>query len=130
MNIFSISLLAATAALTMNATQCSTIKPVLSSTEAPSPKISTYKGKIEGKAFTNKGGKTSDFIEYYFVRSSDNESFFIKFKESNVNRDEIAKWKDKAITIKGEVRNGLWDTDNPEVQSRVGIYIMISEIVN
>jgi hypothetical protein len=34
----------------------------------------------------------------------------------------------KWVKIRGEIRNGLWDSDDPKVQSRTGNYVVFSDI--
>lgn len=86
-----------------------------------------YSGKIVTKNFINKIGKEdSEHPELYF--SMDSSNYFIKFSEGNVLRDEVEKYINQAASIQGEIKNGLWDTNDPNMQSRVGDYIVIYSI--
>ena len=64
----------------------------------------------------------------YFFQIEE-ESYFIKFSESNVSIEEISKYYEKEIEIKEEIVDGLRDTDEPNVQSRVSKYIIIYKII-
>ena len=87
-------------------------------------KFKTMKGKIVKVDFVNKGGrKIPGVFDYFF--ETDGEKLFIKITEGEVSRDEIAKYLNKKVEIKGFKSGGLWDTDNPNVQSRVGDYVVI-----
>ncbi len=86
------------------------------------------KGKIVYINFTDKGGRVHENIGDYFFEDTENQ-YFIKFTKSTVSQDEIAKFKDKEIEISGEIEDGLWDTDDPNVQSRIGEYVIIYEIL-
>lgn len=89
---------------------------------------SVYEGKITGKPFVNKVGKENPkIVDLYF--ETNGESYFIKFIESGVKRDEILRYVDKGLQIRGIQGEGLWDSDDPNVQSRVGKYVVIYEIV-
>jgi len=86
------------------------------------------KGKIKEIPFVNKIGKEQPkFKELYFKFKGG--QYFIKFTTQSVKKEEIKKYINKTIKIRGSLMKGFWDTDNPEVQSRVGEYIIIYEIV-
>jgi len=86
------------------------------------------KGKIVKVNFVNKGGrKIPGAFDYFF--EIDGKKLFIKITEGEVTRDEIAKHLDKEVEIKGYKSGGLWDTDDPNVQSRVGDYMVILEFL-
>ncbi len=91
-------------------------------------KTEIMKGKIIKINFINKGGREiPGAFDYFF--ETDNEKYFIKISEGNVKRDKIAKYYEKNIEIEGYKSNGLWDTDDPKVQSRVGDFIVINKIL-
>ena len=86
------------------------------------------KGKIVKVDFINKGGfKVPGAFSYFF--EIDGERLFIKITEGKVSRDEIAKHLNKEVEIKAYKSSGLWDTDDPNVQSRVGDYVVIQEFL-
>ncbi len=87
------------------------------------------KGKIIKINFVDKGGRENpDVFNYYFETEED--TLFIKFSEGKVRSDEIAEYLGKEIEIEGYKSSGLWDTDDPMVQSRVGDYVVINRILN
>ncbi len=93
-----------------------------------SQKFKTMKGKIVKVDFVNKGGqKIPGAFDYFFKING--EKLFIKITEGNVSGDEIAKFLNKEVEIKGFKSGGLWDTDDPNVQSRVGDYVVILEFL-
>ncbi|RLD71247.1 MAG: hypothetical protein DRJ10_19600 [Bacteroidetes bacterium] len=92
-------------------------------------RFKTMKGKIVKVDFVNKGGrKIPDVFDYFFEING--EKLFIKITEGKVSRDEIANYLNKEVKIKGFKSNGLWDTDDPNVQSRIGDYVVIMEFLD
>ena len=90
--------------------------------------LKIYEGKIVKVQFIDKGGRVhEDIYSYYF--ETENEKLFIKIQEGKVHRDNITKYYNKLIKINGYKSFGLWDTDDPNVQSRVGDYIVIYDII-
>ena len=93
-----------------------------------SQEFKIMKGKIVIVDFVNKGGqKIPGAFDYFFKING--EKLFIKITEGKVSRDEIAKYLNKEVEIKGFKSGGLWDTDDPNVQSRVGDYVVILEFL-
>lgn len=88
--------------------------------------MKTYTATIVQKPFKNKIGKNSIGANDLYAKINGN-LVFIKFLESNVERSEIQKYLDKKIKITGQLRDGLWDTNNPNIQSRVGQYLYIEK---
>ncbi|MCF6364604.1 MAG: hypothetical protein L3J35_00200 [Bacteroidales bacterium] len=90
--------------------------------------LTIYEGKIVKVNFVDKAGRVhEDAFNYFFQTEGD--KIFIKISEGKVKRDEIVKIYNKNIKIKGYKTFGLWDTDDPTVQSRVGDYIVIYKII-
>jgi len=88
-----------------------------------------YTGKIIKVNFTDKGGNIHEDIFDYFFKTDEGE-YFIKISEGDVSRDEIAKHYNKEIKVRAIIiLFGLWDTDDPNVQSRVGDYLVFKEIL-
>ena len=85
-----------------------------------------YSGQIFTKPFINKIGKEHIEIQEYYFRSS-GKSYFIKLSSCQYDGN-ISSFNGNYVKAKGEIRNGLWDTDNPNEQSRVGEYFVFSEI--
>ena len=92
--------------------------------------MQTYSGTIVKHNFVDKGGREhKDIFDYYL--KTDKGEIFIKISEGNVSRDELAKHLNKEIKVKALLIHwGLWDTDDPNVQSRVGDYFIFKEIIN
>lgn len=90
----------------------------------------TMKGKIISETFVNKGGKEISTIHDLFFETDQN-TYFIKFMDSNISYEEAAALINQSVTIEGEIRDGFWDVpdDNPQyAQSRTGPYLVISKI--
>jgi len=93
----------------------------------PASAVSIYDGKIVGEPFVNKVGQENPkIIDLYFETSG--KKYFIKFLDSNVSRNEMAQYINKPLKVQGKVNYGLWDTNDPNHQSRVGEYIVIEKI--
>ena len=87
---------------------------------------SCFRGIIIHKVFTDKGlRKHPEIQEYYFWNGRD--EYFIKTSECLPGLN-ISPFKGDYIQISGEIRRGMWDSDDPKVQSRTGSYIVIDEI--
>jgi hypothetical protein len=87
-------------------------------------------GKLVKKPFVNKIGKEfKNTNEYYF--KCDEQLFFIKLNESQISKADLEKYFEKENTIlKYSVMDGMWDSNGEtEIQSRVGKYIHIHEIM-
>ncbi len=65
--------------------------------------------------------------DYYFEVTED-ELYYIYIEKSNVNEELLELFVDEEVTIRGYVAEGQWDSDDPEVASRVGSYIVIKNI--
>ncbi len=83
-------------------------------------------GKIITKAFTNKIAKENPDVQEFYFRHFYSD-YFIKLSESRLNED-LSSYIDSYVRINAEIKNGQWDSDNPNVQSRVGDYIVIHHI--
>lgn len=86
------------------------------------------KGKIIKVNFVDKGGFVHDDIFSYFFKNETGQ-IFIKIQEGNVSGETIESHFNKEIKVRAIKKNGLWDTDDPNVQSRVGEYIVFLEIL-
>lgn len=90
--------------------------------------VSLYKGKVVSGVFVNKVGRENPkIIDLYF--EIEGEEYFIKFIDSKVKRNEMLEHADKELNVRASFHTGLWDTNDPNTQSRVGKYIVIYEIV-
>jgi len=85
-----------------------------------------FKGQIFMNKFINKAGRPDpEAYDYYFRYYGRN--YFIKLSECQYDGN-ISSWIGPIVRVKGEIRNGLWDTDNPKAQSRTGEYFVFSHI--
>lgn len=100
--------------------------------------IKIFEGKIIKSLQVNKAGRKLKIYDYFFVEKKSKKQYFIKSAANTISIDKIEKhiiYSDtlnnatKKLKIKGKKQTGLWDTDNPEQQSRVGDYIHIYEII-
>ncbi|RLD50124.1 MAG: hypothetical protein DRI94_09470 [Bacteroidetes bacterium] len=91
--------------------------------------LKIYTGKIIKVHFVDKAGNEhKDAFNYFF--ETEDKQYFIKISEGDVSREEIEKFYNKKIRIKAIIiLFGLWDTDDPNVQSRVGDYLILKEIL-
>jgi hypothetical protein len=80
--------------------------------------------KVTYQPFVNKAGKTIEGAGDYFL-VYEGEEWFIKFSEGNVLREDVAKYLDQTAHFTLVEREGLWDTDDPKVQSRIGKYVVV-----
>lgn len=82
------------------------------------------------KAFIKKNGQPSEHKELYLRCSI--QDYFIKLCESDVSYEELKPYIGQGITVKMTIEEGEWDIcpDDPtEMQSRIGTYVTIKEMV-
>jgi hypothetical protein len=84
--------------------------------------------KVKYVPFVNKAGKEIEGVGDLFL-VYDGQEWFIKFSAGNVMREDVEKLIDKTARFSIIEQEGLWDTDNPEVQSRIGKYVAVFEIL-
>lgn len=88
--------------------------------------IMTVEAKLIEKPFINKIGKEGSFKDLYLVVKQ--HTYFIKWSASKVTKAEMMRFLNRKVKVKIEIRNGLWDTDDPNIQSRVGDYVVILKL--
>ena len=107
------------------------IKPVVEETKTETMEHISPK-KVEAKViyvpFVNKAGKEIDGAGDFFL-VYEGQEWFIKFSAGNVMREDVEKLVDQTARFSLAEQEGLWDTDNPEVQSRVGKFVVLFEIL-
>jgi len=85
-------------------------------------------GIITEEIFVDKGGRQHNDIKDFYFLTSDSEDFINVPKCSGIKgkMSDYSYWY-----VKARVKNfdGLWDTDDPNVQSRVGPYLIFDTIV-
>ena len=85
-------------------------------------------GTIEQKTFVNKGGKEISNIQDLYFKTQSGETYFIKFMDSKITRDQALALKGQKVSAEVEIIDGMWDVpdDNPQfAQSRTGVYVKI-----
>lgn len=98
-------------------------------------------GYILKKQMENKIGKQLPVYDYFFVpQDTSKNQVFIKINYSRIQKTQIDAFavnkideNTKLVKVIGSTQDGLWDTDNPNQQSRKGEFLVISsisEIVN
>ena len=88
--------------------------------------IPTYKGKLTIEDSYNKRGKKVGTDYYLKIKG---KSYFIKLIDSTIKEDELLPYLNKEMNFNGEILNGLWDTNDPNTQSRIGDYVVIYGII-
>jgi hypothetical protein len=90
--------------------------------------IKTYEGKIKEVPFVNKAGRKIAGVSNLFFETA-GKKYFIKSSEGAVIYSELKKLINKPVKVKALKTFGLWDTDDPNVQSRIGEYFCIIEVL-
>lgn len=94
-----------------------------------------FEGRIIKTPMFNKANRKLNVYDLFFVTGK--EEYFIKINSHTVPRQELESllikksednYESPVIKIKGEIKDGLWDTNDPTQQSRIGEYILIYEI--
>ncbi len=86
----------------------------------------TYKGMIVSYPFVNKvGEEMPEYAETYFLCSKG--EFYIKKKECNFD-GKFENYINMYVEVSATIKDGLWDTNDPNMESRVGPYITIDKI--
>ena len=89
----------------------------------------TVEALVLKEQFVNKASRQVEKTYDYFL-SYDGKKMFIKFMESNVLVESIEARVGQKVSFKIMEREGLCDTNDPNIQSRVGKYVAIWEILN
>ena len=106
---------------------CGESKTVTETQPIPDSAI-VVSGKIISENFVNKAGKEYEWKEYYLVYNG--ETRFIKISDSQIKPDELASIEGKTLQFRILEKTGLWDTNDPNAQSRIGDYVAVIEIVS
>lgn len=88
----------------------------------------TVVAKVVKETYENKAGRVINGVEDYFLEYA-GERWFIKFSCGQITPAMIAPYDNKTATFKLDEKEGLWDTDEPDVQSRIGKYVCVFEIL-
>ncbi len=85
-------------------------------------------GKLLKMNYINKRGDIiPDLFDFYLETTEAN--LFIKLDECKIKIEELENNINKKVKLKAIKKNGLWDADNQEIESRIGEYISIIEII-
>lgn len=89
-----------------------------------------WEGRFVKHYQVSKRGKKLETFDLYFVEKKTKREYFVRLLDSPLSRVTIEKHLDSATDLKivALLSNGLWDTNNPEHQSRVGEYIFVQSI--
>ncbi len=90
--------------------------------------LKIYKGKVLKVNFINKAGRRIDGVFDYFFEI-ENKKYFIKFSEGNVKRAQLENFYNWNIRVEAVITTGLWDTNDHNVQSRFGEFIILYKIL-
>ncbi len=93
------------------------------------PEMEVFSGQLVEVPFINKGGRLIEGVSSLFLQT-ETDKYFIKLYEGDVLLTDLKKQLNKPLKVKGYKRFGLWDSDDPNVQSRVGNYVAIFEILD
>jgi hypothetical protein len=86
----------------------------------------TLRGIIRHRKGVNKVGEPTD-SDNYFLETADT-SYFINVFHRALSPLDLVLLKDTAVEVQAILKEGLWDTDNPEVQSRTGPYLELKTL--
>jgi len=112
---------------TLTISGCKMSEKKTTTTIIDGPQYSYQQGIIKKDIFVDKGGREHpEIVEYYF-KSYYGEEFINLSKCKNLNGN-IEDFANKLVRLRIILIDGLWDTDDPNVQSRVGIYAVIDSV--
>ncbi len=92
---------------------------------APGPSIH-MEGVFIERSFVNKAGREYPSVRELYFRTG-GEEYFVRLDRSRVKADLLRALAGKPVRVRAEPSAS--GTDDPNVQSRVGEYLMIEEIV-
>jgi hypothetical protein len=89
-----------------------------------------WEGRFIKHNQVNKRRKKLETFDLYFVERTTKKEYFVRLLDSPLPRVTISKYLDSPTDLKivARLNKGLWDTNNPEQQSRVGEYILVQSI--
>ncbi|MBD3637508.1 MAG: hypothetical protein HUJ25_09160 [Crocinitomicaceae bacterium] len=108
---------------------CSESKDLSENTTNTQKESEVVEAKLIQKKSHNKAGKELPGAgDYYLILEG--EEVFVKIMESKVTAEELDFFLNKTANFEIVRGEGLWDTDDPNVQSRIGPYVAILSIKN
>jgi hypothetical protein len=87
------------------------------------------KGTLIQKKSYNKAGRELPGLGDYYLKIKKKE-YFIKVSESTIDSEELKSLLGQKTKYEVIFSDGLWDTDDPNVQSRIGEYIVILHVLD
>ncbi|MCH2235256.1 MAG: hypothetical protein MK078_13480 [Crocinitomicaceae bacterium] len=104
---------------------------MLGSVQMNDSKEKNYKGKFEKKQTYKKNGQPIEGGADYFFYTKGN-SYFVKLSDTQngVLASSLDAVLGEKVKVRGFISEGLWDTDDPNVQSRIGEYFVVTELLD
>jgi hypothetical protein len=89
-----------------------------------------WEGRFVKHHQVSKRGEKLKTFDLYFVEKKTKKEYFVRLLDSPLPRVTIEKYLGSKVDLKivATLSQGLWDTNNPEHQSRVGEYIFVHAI--
>jgi len=88
--------------------------------------LNRIKGTVIKRQPVNKVGRPMKGMASYFLSTKEKDYFIKDFPVGTM----MDNYVDQVVIIEGRQEFGLWDTDDPMVQSRIGDYIIIEAFVS
>ncbi len=85
-------------------------------------------GVFVERSFVNKAGREYPSVRELYFRTG-GEEYFVRLDRSRIRADRMRSLAGRPVRVRAVIVFGLWDTDDPNVQSRVGEYLVVEEIV-
>ncbi len=88
----------------------------------------TLEGIFIKEQFVNKAGREIPGVFDWFFETN-GKKYFVKIRAEDVTTEKLEIYKNELLHVRGLIREGLWDTDDNNIQSRVGKYIVILQLI-
>ena len=90
--------------------------------------VKTVTATVVKEPFVNQGGHEIEGVFDFFL-NFENQNWFVKFSAGKVLRTDLENIVGQTAKFSLAILDGLWDTDDPMMQSRIGKYVAIYEIL-
>ncbi len=107
---------------------CARQRPVCADDNGDTGRGIALEGVFITRSFINKAGREYPTVRDWYFRTNDAE-YFVRLDRSRVKAERLRQIAGKRVRVRAVKAFGLWDTDDPNVQSRVGGYLKIEEIL-
>jgi hypothetical protein len=87
----------------------------------------TMKGIFLKLPFENKIGEIVDEVYDYYLEVQ-GVNYFIKMRDNTIKKEKVDKVLNKEVKVSFMIKDGLWDADDNNYQSRIGKYVTVFEI--